>query len=263
MFNFKSRIHPKILLLVLLFGYISPLFATGFQWIIGEELVYKVKWGIIRLGTLKLEIVDSLQMDGRKVFHTRMYIDSNPKLFFVNMHSVFDSYINEDFYPHLFVADEKIDGVTYETEYRFNYSDSLIEITMTDIEDTTNIIQKEMVLEEKIQDGMSLIFFARGNITSSQTKNLTAFFNAEKGRVVLRIKGLDKKVKVNKLKNELLTVKIDGEAFLTSIAGFSGKYEGWFAFDEQAPPLQARMKVFIGYVNVELESWKHWNPPFQ
>lgn len=238
-----------------------PVNDKSFQWVIGEELTYKVKWSFLRLGTLKTVVLDSLQMDGRKVFHTRLYIDSNPVLFFVNFHSIYESYINEDFYPHLFLAVEKIDGVKYDTHYRFNYSTRQIEVKMTDVEDTTRVIEKLIPLDEKIQDGMSLIFFARGNIQTPASLNVKAFYNAQKGDLVLRLKGEGEKVKIAALPGEVPTREVDGKMYFKTIAGFSGKYRGWFATDSQAPPLKAELKVFIGNVSVELESWTNWQPP--
>jgi len=231
-----------------------------FQWIIGEELTYKVKWSFLRLGTLKTVVLDSLQMDGRKVYHTQLYIDSNPVLFFVNFHSIYESYINEDFYPHLFLAVEKIDGVKYDTRYRFNYATRQIEVKMTDVEDTTQVIEKLIPLDEKIQDGMSLIFFARGNIQTPASLNVKAFYNARKGDLVMRLKGAGEKVKIAALPGEVPTREVDGKMNFKTIAGFSGKYHGWFATDAQAPPLKAELKVFIGNVSVELESWTNWQP---
>jgi len=232
-----------------------------FQWQIGEELIYKVKWSFIRLGTLKLQVVDTLTIDNTRVYHTKMFIDSNPLIFFVNMHSVFDSYIDEDFYPHLFVADEKIDGITYKTHYRFNYSDSLIDVKMTDVKDTTHIIEKKIPLDEKVQDGMSMVFYARGNVHLKKTEKLTAFFEARKGKLDIHFSGKDKKIKINSIDSQMETYGVHGEAHFKAIAGFSGKYRGWFAVDKQRPPLKAEMKVFIGKVKIELEDWKKWNPP--
>ena len=233
---------------------------NSFQWQIGEELTYKVKWSFIRLGTLKLQVVDTLTIDNKLVYHTKMFIDSNPLIFFVNMHSVFDSYIDTDFYPHLFIADEKIDGITYKTRYRFSYSDSLIDIKMTDVKDTTHTIEKKLPLNEKVQDGMSMIFYARGNVHLKKTEKLTAFLEARKGKLDIHFSGKDKKIEINSIDSKMETYGVHGKAYFKAIAGFGGKYRGWFATDNRRPPLKAEMKVFIGKVKVELESWKKWEP---
>jgi hypothetical protein len=57
------------------------------------------------------------------------------------------------------------------------------------------------------------------------------------------------------------TYFIKGEILMKGIAGVTGPYMGWFAQDNQRPPLKAAMKVFLGNVTVELESWENWAPP--
>lgn len=229
-----------------------------FHWVIGEEFTYKVKYGFLRLGTLKMQVADSVQMDKQKIYKTLLYIDSNPMIFFVNMHSIYESYIDENFYPHLFLADEKIDGKYYKTRYRFDYLNKLIDVKMTDLEDTSKIIIKQMPMDEKVQDGMSLIFYARGNVHLPKEETLTAFYEAKKGKIFIRFKGKGDDLKIGAIESSQKSYAVDGQAHLKAIAGFGGKYEGWFATDPQAPPLKAKLKVFIGYVTVELESWKNW-----
>jgi hypothetical protein len=259
-----KKIIQKWMLIVLFFTTASPVLLAGekkdFFWMLGEKLSYKVKWSFIRLGTVRLQILDSLEMDQRRVFHTRLYIDSNPLLFFVNMHSIYESYINENYYPHLFIADEKIDGVTYKTRYRFDYVERIIDINMTDMKDTNHVIIKRLPLDEKVQDGMSLIFYARGNVRQTKQEELTAFVEAKKGKLKIRFKGDGDQIKIDAIEHPLDTYEVDGQAHFTAIAGFSGKYHGWFATDRQSPPLKAELKVFLGNVNVELESWEKWTP---
>ena len=231
-----------------------------FQWQVGEELVYKVNWLFIRLGTLKIQVLDKLTMDGSTVYHTKMFIDSNPLLLFVNIHSVYESYINEDFYPHLFLAEEKIEGVTYWTEYRFNYADSVIYVKMTNTEDTTEVIVKQLPLDERLQDGMSLVFYARGNVHLQKKKKLTAFYEAQKGKLDINIRGKKRKIQIAAINSSLPAYELDGKAHFKAIAGFGGYYRGWFSTDNQRVPLKAEMKVFVGKVKIELEKWKNWDP---
>ncbi|MBN2091592.1 DUF3108 domain-containing protein [candidate division KSB1 bacterium] len=254
-----SKCIRYFLCLVLFISVFSDNYAQNkFRWVLGEELTYKVKYGFLRLGTLTMQVADSMQMDEQKVYKTLLYIDSNPMIFFVNMHSVYESYIDENFYPHLFLADEKIDGKYYKTRYRFDYPNKIIDVKMTDLEDTSKIIIKQMPMEEKVQDGMSLIFYARGNVHLAKEETLTAFYEAKKGKILIRFKGKGESLRIDAFESSQKSYAVDGQAHIKAIAGFGGKYEGWFATDAQAPPLKAKLKVFIGYVTVELESWKNW-----
>ena len=90
-------IITSIILIFLIFPSITFSNKNAFQLQIGEELTYKVKWSFIRLGTLKLQVVDTLMMNKTFVYHIKLFIDSNPLLFFVNMHSVYETFIDNEF----------------------------------------------------------------------------------------------------------------------------------------------------------------------
>ena len=92
---------------LLFYSNANALQATSFKWQIGEELTYKVSWGFIRLGTLHLSIEDTVKIDGTPTYFTKLKLDSNPWLFFVNMHSVFESYLTPDTYSRLFICEER------------------------------------------------------------------------------------------------------------------------------------------------------------
>lgn len=232
----------------------------SFQWQIGEELIYKVNWSFIRLGTLKLQVMEHKVLDSTFVYHIKLYIDSNPLLFFVNMHSVYESFIDEQFRPQLFLANEKIDNITYKTEYRFNHADRLIHIRMTDIKNPTKTIVRDDSLKEAVIDGTSMIFYARSHVATVKTDTITTFFEAKHGKVHIHFKGKNSKIKIEALPAPVETYYVDGSIKMSSIAGLTGPFKGWFAVDRQRPPLKAELKVFIGSVKVELENWKKWNP---
>jgi len=248
------------ILILLLFP--ASLFSddNSFQWQIGEELSYKVNWSFIRLGTLKLQIGERLILDSTLVYHIKLHIDSNPLLFFVNMHSVYESFIDDQFRPQLFLANEKIDNITYQTEYRFNHADRLIHIKMTDIKNPTKTIVRDDSLNEKIIDGTAMIFYARSNVAAIKSDTITSFFEAKRGKVHINFKGKNGKIKIDALPTPLDTYYVDGSIKMNSIAGLTGPFKGWFAVDRQRPPVKAELKVFIGHVKVELEDWKKWNP---
>lgn len=233
-----------------------------FKWKIGEQLTYTVKWSFIRLGTLKLETLDTLVLDNKLLYHVKLHIDSNPLLFFVNMHNVYDSFITENFQLHHFYAEEKIDNISYLAEYQIDYSDSLILINMTDFNDTSKIITKTMPFERTILDGTSLIFYARKHAIATKTDTVESFFESERGKVAFNFCGKKERLKIPALDAPIDCCYIDGEIETKGIAGVTGPYKGWFADDGQSPPIKAELKVFIGSIKVELEHWQKWKPQY-
>jgi len=234
-----------------------------FQWHLGEELTYKVKWSFVRLGTLKLQIFDSLRIDNALVYHAKMYMDSNPVLFFVNVHSVYETFIDKNFRLYMFLADEKIDNVSYETRYRFDYTDSLIYVHMTNIKNPKEMIDKTEPMLETLLDGTGMIFYARAHSNATKNDTITAYFEARRGKVSINFKGKGGKKDIEVAKSPIETFYLDGIVHMKAIVGLSGPFKGWFSTDAQRVPLKAELKVFIGNVGVELEDWKLWraSPP--
>ncbi len=233
---------------------------TNFRWRVGETLTYKVNWSFVKLGKIKLVIKDTLNYNDHKVYHIRLHIDSNPMLFFVDMHSVVDTYIDDQMRLHRFYSNENIDGVNYLTEYNVDYDKHIADVTMTDMKDTSNVITKQLPFEGNLYDGTSLIFYARRHLDKKVSKNVTVISKAELSRVKINFKGRDKNVSLDAIDQPVGSFYVNGLFDNEGFAGLSGPFEGWFANDPQAPPLKARLKVFIGSVSLELIDFKKWSP---
>ena len=231
-----------------------------FKWQIGEELTYKVSWGFIRLGTVRLSILDTVQIDGVKTYQARLDIDSNPWLVFVNMHSTFESYLMDSTFPRLLICDERIENKEYHSRYEFDYKNEEIIIHHEGIENPDKIIDKRLPLNKELQDGMSIIFYARANCHLEKSEQLTVFYAAQEGTLDINFTGQSDSIEVSFADEKMSAYYIKGEANFKAIAGFGGKYEGWFSTDKRHVPLAARMEVFIGSVYLELEDYKNWRP---
>lgn len=254
----------KIFLLIFCFNVLVNIAAYGsdeiYQWKIGEELSYRVKWSFVRLGTVRIVVHDTLTYDSTFVYHIKLFIDSNPLIFFVNMHNVYDSYIDKQFRLRLFSALEIIDGIKYDATYKFDYNTKIMHVNMTSMKDPSKTIIEDIPLEEHVLDGATMIYYARANVHSTETDTLTSFFEAKKGKVFINFKGENDLVEIDALKKPLKTYYLDGIVKMKGIAGLTGPYKGWFSQDTQRPPLKAELKVFVGSVNIELEEWKNWAP---
>ncbi len=255
-------LRPVILALFTTLAFTSGLYAdTPFQWRTGESLTYKVEWSYIRLGTVKLMILDSLQMDSVQVHHVRFTLNSNPVLFFVNMHSIFDCYLDNQLRPIHYVARE-IDGDDErKAVYNFFYADSFFTIDFSNTADPNYKRHVTLPLPEPVYDGISMAFFARGHIHEQKTDSVTAFLDDNLGRVALHFRGKGEAIQIKGLSKKIPTYFIDGTILMKGIAGVTGPFKGWFAQDAQRPPLRAYLKVFVGNVIVELEKWERWHPP--
>ncbi len=250
------------MLIILFFISLVIIFSDclAYQLTIGEELTYKVNWMHVRLGTVTIKVCDTLRMDDQKVYHARFFIDSNPLLFFVNMHNHYECYLDENFRPYLYESEETVDGSKCHTYYQFNYSDSLIQAKIIDQKDSTKTIEKSIPLDSYVLDGISLIFYIRNNLLVPKAEQLNIIAGGEKWLLDLKISDKKRRVRMTSIDRDFDAYEIEGKAHFTSTAGITGKFRAYFADDAQKPPLIAELKVFIGHVKLILESWKNWIP---
>lgn len=258
-FHLLRKISAVLLLVLLLTPVVSISGNTYFRQV-SEKLTYKVKWGFIRLGTVSLETVSVAEVDSVRLHHLRFRIDSNPLLFFVDMHSVFDCYMNSAAIPIRYIASENVDGQLKKAVYNFNYSDSLFTIDFYKESDTTHPRRVTVPLLEPVFDGISLISLTRQRIDKVDQADVVAFLDDQLGRVLLNFQGKEKPIKIKALPQKISTYYVSGMIKMKGIAGVTGPFEGWFSADGQRPPLRAKLKVFIGNVVVELENWENWHP---
>ena len=152
----------NFIIIILLIVFLNPYDRAssqdkGFKWSPGEELIFNVSWTFINLGTIKLQVFETDSKNKTKQYYSRMFVDSNPLLFFVNMHSIFETYVDENFRPTLHQAYENIDDVNYITQHYFNYEDSIITLKMTSVKDSTKVIQRNYPLVDKYYDALTLV----------------------------------------------------------------------------------------------------------
>ena len=230
------------------------------RWRVGEELTYKVKWAFVRLGTLRFRINDTTVMNDERVYHVQFFLDSNPLLFFVNHHAVYETYFTDELKVYLFKCDEEIDGVAYETTYRFDYADSLVYVDMTDENDPSNKITRVNSFRGLLLDGISLLYYAGVNSHCVKTDTVQYMDSGETELAIIDFQGPQGFVKIKALKEPVESCYLEGCIMGEGIAGLKGDFQGWFARDSQSPPLKAKLKVFIGSVILELESWENWEP---
>ncbi|MCK5076326.1 MAG: DUF3108 domain-containing protein, partial [Calditrichia bacterium] len=106
---------------------------------------------------------------------------------------------------------------------------------------------------------MSLIYYARIHCYENIKDTLDVIYEGRPGKLEINFTGKKEFVSIESSSEKLPSHYINGRAFFKAIAGFGGKYEGWFSTDSSHVPLKAKMKVFIGSVELELESWKKWD----
>jgi hypothetical protein len=229
------------------------------DWNVGEELLYRVKWIFLKLGEIKIDILDKVSCNERTAYHCQIKIDSRPGLPFVKIHDCYESYIDSVyFYSHLFRSYENKDNHTIITKYVYNPLTSQIDILMVKKGENSSVVLLDSTVQSpnRMFDSLSLFFLARGMVKNSAQVNLTLFvynkfestdinFTGNKNQIEFHGKNLDCFFLAGKLK-------------FIGIGGVKDDFKGWFSPDSQSVPIKASMKAFIGRVKIELQQWKNW-----
>lgn len=229
------------------------------DWKIGEELLYKVKWAFIKLGEIKIDILDKVSCNERTAYHCQIKIDSSPGLPFVNIHDCYESYIDSIyFYSHLFRSYESKEDHTIFTEYIYNPSTSQIDILLEKREEnsTTVLLDSTVHSPNRMFDSLSMFFLARGMVQNSALVNLSLFVYNKFESTDINFTGSRDQIKIHGKK--ISCFFLAGKLKFVGIAGVKDDFKGWFSPDSQSVPIKASMKAFIGSVKIELQQWKNW-----
>lgn len=250
-------------IIILLFFLSTLLMAqpvNEFKWQPGEKLVYKVDWSFVYLGTVTLSNLGQEFVNGKKTYHIQVVIESNPLLFWLDNQSVYNTYITDSLQVMRFLSDEDMDGVTYNARYDFDYENHNIKLTLFDKDNPKNIRIKNIDLKPNLIDGIGLIQYARIQSLVAHKDTVSTFIEDKSGDVVFDFSLSKHVVKTDVFPDGINTVYFNGELFITGIAGLTGPFETWYSDDSSRVPIRAYMEVFIGRVEIQLDSWENWSP---
>ena len=248
---------------VLLFGIFSTLSIQAQVMAPGEELTYDVSYMGISLGTIKVTTLKNENFNGKTVHHTKVYIDSRKGIPFVDLHSIYESWIDPSVqFSHNFAASTKeSDGSWSYDKYLFDYPGQ----TVTMEKYKANKLSNKRILKtpKKWNDGSSLFFLARQMLKSKKTIKVPTIIMDDTVSTSINFVGKEEIVEIDAAKYPIKTVYLSGTANWTGIYGLSGKFEGWFSDDEARIPIRAKMKLYVGNANIELVKWNRssWQPP--
>jgi len=229
----------------------------------GEDITYVVRYTFIKLGEVRLRVINKVEIEGKEYYNAIANIDSYSGIPFVNLHQVYESKVNKNSFSNFFKGIVKHPEFTTFTEYNFDYSKKVLSVKKGKVNPYEIWTDSTTSAEKMYQDGLSIFYYARMNTGTIKSVNLPCFVNEEK--VYTKINFYDKimPVEIDAIDYPVECVRLDGETDFVSVYGLTGRFEGWFSNDEAAIPIKANMKVIIGNVTLELVKWKKtgWTPP--
>ncbi len=221
-----------------------------------EYLEYNVFWGFINLGSIKVWT----DANGNYI-KSRFQLDSNPWLFFINIHYEFESEFSVDS-----LLDAKI--LLYETIRGekivtiFVKKNDKIIATQKKLQtgEIIKVIEKDA---RSFYNGISAFFLSRKLLGTNQKLTIPILIQLDVREVELNFH--PENSTINFLNSSIRTKKISGFIpFVTEdIAGLTGDFYAYYSDDSARIPIKAYFKTFLGNVKVELIKWDRnkWQPP--
>lgn len=235
--------------------------STRTSFLTEEDLTYIVKYAFLNLGEVRLKIIRQADSEKTGIIKTMSFIDSYEGLPFVDLHQIYESFIDSLLFPTVFVGIMMEDDTNY-VKYNFE-GDSVINIIKGDYNSNKIWFDSTAVVDKKFQDGLSVLYYARKHLGQDTTLIIPTFVNEKQESTTITFYREGEPVEIESVDYEIDCLKLDGETSFISVFGLTGYFEGWFSNDELRIPIMAKMQVIIGNVTLELIKWdkETWNPP--
>lgn len=229
----------------------------------GEDLTYRVSYLNITLGTVRTLTEPFTTRDGKKCVKVKVFINSNPSIPFVSLHSIYQSWMDSTAtYSYHFNASTQIEQDVWEfDQYLFDYTK--MSLAMETFRDKKLTKRREIGIKKYCNDGSSLLYAARSLVDTKRTIKLPTVIMGDTATTIINFRGSRGSTDIDAVDYPVKTTYFDGTANWTGVYGLTGGFEGWFSDDEARIPIKAKMKVYIGSVTLELQAWKRgsWAPP--
>ena len=228
---------------------------------VGEDLTYVVKYAFFNLGEVRLKVLEKIKINDVTVYKTKAYIESYPDLPFGRLHQIYESYIDSSLFPLKFFAQIFRDDTVF-VKYNFIGREK-VAMQKGKIGEKNLWLDSTVNTDKRMQDGLSILYYARMNFGINRTVSVHCFVNEKEEVTVLNFNNENEPVSIDAVDYQIDCLRLDGYTDFVSVYGLTGEFEGWFSNDSFSVPIRARMNVIIGSINLELIKWneKLWNPP--
>lgn len=217
----------------------------------GEEHIYEVRWGVIPLGILRARTDNRLPFGEASAYRVAVYADSHPWLIFLTLHELYESWIDADeVFCRKEIAHLEIGAEQSLETYDFRYGPRKLHYLLEPVGKERE--EGDVDLPGRSQDIVSFAFFLRAMAHAKPPWEATVstLVHAEMKPTFLRCNGTREEIVIGE--KHYRALRIDGEARYKTPEGFSGRFVVWVADDATRLPLRAQMKIFVGWITVEL-----------
>lgn len=234
---------------------------------VGEELEYKVSYSWFNIGTIRTLVTGREEKNGRNVYKTRAFIDSNPGLdWLVSLHIKFYSEMDEAVHSYTWVEDDSSKNGVYFKRFRFDYEKKAAELEYgrklpsgeRKVDSTETV-----AITDRCQDGLSLFYYAREHVHEPGQVRVPTLIENKQVYTHINFMNRHEDSDIDATEYPVDVVAFDGKADYVGIFGLTGGFRGWFSNDDARVPILARMNVILGSIKIQLQKWNRpgWQPP--
>ena len=222
-----------------------------FRWLhTGIRYVYNGRWGPFFLGTLVVEVENPTVKSGMEVIPVSYRIKSNPALFIIKVNDLYSAWLNLNLDRTLILeADVNETWWRYRRKYEMDYDSLRLVIRVVEDDRRIGYLEQEMPFE--LLDGTSLLLHTRDLVRKKQGARTATLIDYN--FVWTDVEFQDQTEQLEAAGRIWDSYRVSGKAGYNGVAGLSGGFEGWFSADNEAVPLKARFKIFIGSIVLTLE----------
>jgi hypothetical protein len=231
----------------------------------GEEYRYSVKWGFIRLGTITIQTLEYESGEDEGRIRISMLVESNPSIPFVKIREYNETLLDVSTLGSLKYRGDFKNG-RERTLIRTSYTEDTRTARYQTIHYTSGDTIQNIVLQNitNYVDGPSLLAFTRVRSCTGGVYELPTMVNGEIQTTIIDFTDRIEEIRISAWPFPVRSRKYTGTADWQggTAQGLGGKFTGWISDDFAAVIIRADMKVILGSVRVELESWDRpdWTP---
>ncbi len=221
------------------------LFALCFS--VGEKLNYVAKFSFLTLGSMTLEIKDTLMYDDAECYHLFSTITSNPTLkFLFSLNDTMEVYTRkEDLLPLFY--EERIHEGGYSNHARLSFDHKSQSVVYND--------STEYDLLERSRDLISFWYYLRTIALDVGDTILVNIHESEKNYEIACY--VEKKERIKSPLGEFNTILVSPQTEGKGIFGSGGGMSIWYSDDDMRYPVQIKVKMKIGSAIFKLREVYH------
>jgi tetratricopeptide (TPR) repeat protein len=217
---------------------------------LGQELTYKVKWGLITIGDLRVEILEG-EYKGEPCFRARYIANSARGLPFVSISDTFYAYIDRELkHTNRLEMRYHEQGYhalkVYEADYENGYFHARILLG------SGRWMVQEHPLPPAVFDATSQLWYAQQLIVAEKSGNCNVELSGGFEKTIINYLGRDEEIELS-TGETVPKFKIDGIMHYSGIAGLTGDFQGWYIRDAKVWPVMAKFKIFLGWITIKYD----------